>query len=185
MGSCGSILGKYSASWLRRRRAESKKVICYRITCTCAAWRAFTPRPATVCARSIGSSRERIPSNRSSANTELVILHERLSRIDTIARHTNGWRGALDQLVATFEDGLDDRALQDWIQLADGVAAQRRRCWPGALARPLPWPLPPALLPIALPLPSPLLLSFPLPPAMPFVAPMAVASLPGPVVTNT
>jgi uncharacterized protein YndB with AHSA1/START domain len=34
---------------------------------------------------------------------ELIIRHEKLTRIDAVARHAEGWRGALDQLTALLE----------------------------------------------------------------------------------
>jgi uncharacterized protein YndB with AHSA1/START domain len=38
---------------------------------------------------------------------DLVISHERLSRSDAVARHAEGWRGALDRLTAMLEtEGL-------------------------------------------------------------------------------
>jgi uncharacterized protein YndB with AHSA1/START domain len=37
--------------------------------------------------------------------TELVIRHEQLARVDAVARHAEGWRGALDRLTALFETG--------------------------------------------------------------------------------
>lgn len=39
----------------------------------------------------------------SGAGTELVIRHDRLTRMDAEARHAEGWRGALDQLVTVLE----------------------------------------------------------------------------------
>jgi uncharacterized protein YndB with AHSA1/START domain len=38
------------------------------------------------------------------SSTELVICHERLSRPDAVARHAEGWRGALDRLTGTFDE---------------------------------------------------------------------------------
>ncbi len=35
--------------------------------------------------------------------TQLVIRHQKLTRVDAVARHAEGWRGALDQLTAIFE----------------------------------------------------------------------------------
>jgi uncharacterized protein YndB with AHSA1/START domain len=35
--------------------------------------------------------------------TELVIRHKKFTRTDAIVRHTEGWRGALDQLTAMLE----------------------------------------------------------------------------------
>jgi len=40
--------------------------------------------------------------------TELLIRHAKLSRVDAIARHAEGWRGALEQLSAL----LDAQGLQ-------------------------------------------------------------------------
>jgi uncharacterized protein YndB with AHSA1/START domain len=37
--------------------------------------------------------------------TELHIRHEKLTRIDAIVRHAEGWRGALDRLTALLEAG--------------------------------------------------------------------------------
>ncbi|TJW09363.1 MAG: SRPBCC domain-containing protein [Mesorhizobium sp.] len=37
------------------------------------------------------------------AGSELVIRHEKLMRSDAIARHAQGWRGALDHLAALLE----------------------------------------------------------------------------------
>ena len=37
------------------------------------------------------------------AGTELVIRHEKLTRDDAMARHAEGWRGALDQLTSFLE----------------------------------------------------------------------------------
>jgi uncharacterized protein YndB with AHSA1/START domain len=34
---------------------------------------------------------------------ELLIRHEKLARTDAVTRHTNGWRGALDQLTTLLE----------------------------------------------------------------------------------
>jgi uncharacterized protein YndB with AHSA1/START domain len=34
---------------------------------------------------------------------ELVIRHEKLTRVDAVVRHTEGWQGALDQLVTMLE----------------------------------------------------------------------------------
>jgi uncharacterized protein YndB with AHSA1/START domain len=34
--------------------------------------------------------------------TELHVRHEKLERADAVARHTEGWRGALDQLSTLF-----------------------------------------------------------------------------------
>jgi uncharacterized protein YndB with AHSA1/START domain len=34
---------------------------------------------------------------------ELLIRHEKLTRVDAVRRHTAGWQGALDQLAALFE----------------------------------------------------------------------------------
>jgi uncharacterized protein YndB with AHSA1/START domain len=38
--------------------------------------------------------------------SELVILHEKLSRPDAVVRHAEGWRGALDLLTALFDKEL-------------------------------------------------------------------------------
>jgi hypothetical protein len=35
--------------------------------------------------------------------TELLIRHEKLMRVDAVARHAEGWRGALDQLAVLVE----------------------------------------------------------------------------------
>lgn len=35
--------------------------------------------------------------------TELLIRHEKLTRVDAVARHGEGWRGALDQLAALLQ----------------------------------------------------------------------------------
>ena len=35
--------------------------------------------------------------------TELVIRHEKLAHVDAVARHAEGWRGALDLLTALIE----------------------------------------------------------------------------------
>jgi uncharacterized protein YndB with AHSA1/START domain len=35
---------------------------------------------------------------------QLVVCHERLSRVDAVARHEDGWRGALDRLMVMFEE---------------------------------------------------------------------------------
>ena len=37
--------------------------------------------------------------------SELVIRHEQLARVDAVARHAEGWRGALDRLTEMFENG--------------------------------------------------------------------------------
>jgi uncharacterized protein YndB with AHSA1/START domain len=37
--------------------------------------------------------------------TDLVIRHEKLMRRDAVARHADGWRGALDQLTTILERG--------------------------------------------------------------------------------
>jgi uncharacterized protein YndB with AHSA1/START domain len=39
----------------------------------------------------------------SGAGTELVIRHDKLTRTDAEARHAEGWRGALDQLITVLE----------------------------------------------------------------------------------
>lgn len=36
--------------------------------------------------------------------TELLIRHEKLTRADAILRHTEGWRGAIDQLVVLLDE---------------------------------------------------------------------------------
>ena len=44
--------------------------------------------------------------------TELVIRHEKLIRVDAVARHAEGWRGALDQLAVLLEvQGLPHQGL--------------------------------------------------------------------------
>ena len=40
---------------------------------------------------------------REGGGAELVIRHEKLTRIDAVARHAEGWRGALDQLATMLE----------------------------------------------------------------------------------
>jgi len=35
--------------------------------------------------------------------TELLIRHEKLSRVDAVTRHAEGWRGALDQLAVLLQ----------------------------------------------------------------------------------
>lgn len=40
---------------------------------------------------------------REGGGAELVIRHEKLTRIDAVARHDEGWRGALDQLATMLE----------------------------------------------------------------------------------
>jgi uncharacterized protein YndB with AHSA1/START domain len=40
----------------------------------------------------------------SGAGAELLIRHERLTRIDAVERHAQGWVGALDRLAALFDE---------------------------------------------------------------------------------
>lgn len=45
----------------------------------------------------------------SAGGSELVIRHAKWGRADAIARHTEGWRGALDQLAVLLTTGEEGR----------------------------------------------------------------------------